>query len=44
MVGFVKIENEEITVVLEITTRQYFVGNLSRPQQIQFVRDERLEI
>lgn len=44
MGGFIKIENEEITEVLETTTRQYFVGNLSRPQQIQFVRDERLEI
>ena len=44
MSGFIKIENEEIAKVLETTTRQYFVGNLSRPQQIQFVRDERLEI
>ena len=40
----VKIENEAIKKSLESTTRQYFVGNLSKPQEIKFVRDERLEI
>jgi 8-oxo-dGTP pyrophosphatase MutT (NUDIX family)/uncharacterized cupin superfamily protein len=40
----VKIENETIKKSLENTTRQYFAGNLSKPQEIKFVRDERLEI
>ena len=40
----VKIENEIIKKSLENTTRQYFAGNLSKPQEIEFVRDERLEI
>lgn len=40
----VKIENETIKKSLENTTRQYFAGNLSKPQEIEFVRDERLEI
>lgn len=40
----VKIENETIKKALENTTRQYFAGNLSKPQEIEFVRDERLEI
>ena len=40
----VKIENEAIKNSLENTTRQYFAGNLSKPQEIEFVRDERLEI
>lgn len=40
----VKIDNDSIFNSLENTTRQYFVGNLSKPQQITFFRDERLEI
>ncbi len=40
----IKIENKEIQKSLENTTRQYFAGNLSKPQEIQFIRDERLEI
>lgn len=40
----VKIEDEAIKKSLENTTRQYFAGNLSKPQEIEFVRDERLEI
>ncbi|MGI6608410.1 MAG: NUDIX domain-containing protein [Erysipelotrichaceae bacterium] len=40
----IRIENSDITDVLKSTTRQYFVGNLSRPQQITFIRDDRLEI
>lgn len=40
----INIENETIKKSLENTTRQYFAGNLSKPQEIEFVRDERLEI
>ena len=40
----IKISNETIIKSLENTTRQYFAGNLSKPQEIEFVRDERLEI
>lgn len=40
----IKIEDEAIKRSLENTTRQYFAGNLSKPQEIEFVRDERLEI
>ena len=40
----VKIKNETIKKSLENTTRQYFVGNLSKPQEIEVIRDERLEI
>ena len=38
------IRNPEIEKTLESTTRQYFAGNLSRPQELPFIRDERLEI
>ncbi len=40
----IKIENAEIIKSLEDTTRQYFVGNLSRPQTLEFIRDTRLEV
>lgn len=40
----IKIDNETIIKSLENTTRQYFAGNLSKPQEIEFIRDERLEI
>lgn len=40
----IKIENKDIQKSLEGTTRQYFAGNLSKPQEIEFIRDERLEI
>lgn len=40
----IKINNETIKKSLEKSTRQYFAGNLSKPQEIEFVRDERLEI
>ena len=40
----IKIDNETIIKSLENTTRQYFADNLSKPQEIEFVRDERLEI
>lgn len=44
MGAIIKIDNETIKKSLENTTRQYFAGNLSKPQEIEFVRDERLEI
>lgn len=40
----IKIINADILKALKDTTRQYFVGNLSRPQEITFIKDERLEI
>lgn len=40
----IKIINSDIVKALKETTRQYFVGNLSRPQEILFIKDERLEI
>lgn len=40
----VKIHNTDIVNALSTTTRQYFVGNLSRSQAISFIRDERLEV
>lgn len=40
----IKIDNKDIQKSLEGTTRQYFAGNLSKPQEIEFIRDERLEI
>ncbi|MDO5131617.1 MAG: NUDIX domain-containing protein [Eubacteriales bacterium] len=40
----IKIENADLAEALKTTTRQYFVGNLSRPQKIMFIRDDRLEI
>lgn len=39
-----KIDNAEILDALKDTTRQYFVGNLSKPQTITFFKDDRLEI
>ena len=40
----IKINNADIVDALKKTTRQYFVGNLSRPQEITFIKDDRLEI
>lgn len=40
----IKIDNHEITEILKSTTRQYFVGNLSKPQKLSFIKDDRLEI
>lgn len=39
-----KINNLDIKKALQNTTRQYFVGNLSKPQNLLFLKDERLEI
>ena len=44
MGGFIQIEHAAIYQALKDATRQYFVGNLSRPQVIDFIHDERLEI
>lgn len=41
---FVKIEKADIENVLEGVTRQYLAGNLSRPQTLNFIKDEKLEI
>lgn len=40
----VKINNESVKEALMDSTRQYFVGNLSRPQKLTFIKDDRLEI
>lgn len=40
----IKIINADIVNALKNTTRQYFVGDLSRPQEITFIKDGRLEI
>ena len=44
MGNIIKINNADIVASLEETTRQYLVGNLFKPQKIQFIKDERLEI
>lgn len=44
MGNIIKIDNAEILNALKNTTRQYFVGDLSRPQTISFIKDDRLEI
>lgn len=38
------IRNDEIKIALEGITRQYFVGNLKRPQRMPFFKSESLEI
>lgn len=40
----IKLDNRDIQYALRETTRQYFTGNLSRPQALPFIKDERLEI
>lgn len=44
MGNLIKIKNEDIEEVLKGISRQYLVGNLQRPQELKFVRDEHLEI
>ena len=39
-----KISSDEIVSALANTTRQYFVGELTRPQEIDYYKDDRLEI
>lgn len=38
------IKNEQITKALEDNTRQYLVGKLSRPQALEYIEDEKLEM
>ena len=38
------VNDQEVKNALEGLTRQYFVGNLKKEQNLSFVRDERLEI
>ena len=40
----IRISNADILNALKNTTRQYFAGNLSKPQELPFIRDERVEI
>lgn len=44
MGNIIKISNTDILDALKNTTRQYFVGNLSKPQRITFIHDDRLEV
>lgn len=44
MGNIIKINNNDILNALKDTTRQYLVGNLSKPQQVSFIRDRRLEV
>ena len=40
----ITIGNSDVKEALQNTTRQYFVGNLSKPQKLLFIKDDRLEI
>ena len=40
----IKIDSLSIQKSLEESTRQYFVGNLKRPQELPFIKSEELEI
>lgn len=44
MGNIIKIENKDIEKVLMGVTRQYLAGNLYRPQELDFVRDEKVEV
>lgn len=44
MGNIIKINNQDIEKVLKGVSRQYLAGNLKRPQELEFVRDDRLEI
>lgn len=44
MGNIIKINNQDIEKVLKGVSRQYLAGNLKRPQELEFVKDERLEI
>jgi 8-oxo-dGTP diphosphatase len=44
MGSIILIKNNDIEEVLKGVSRQYLAGNLKRAQQLEFVRDERLEI
>ena len=38
------IKNRDIEEVLKVVSRQYLAGNLKKPQELDFVKDEHLEI
>ena len=40
----IKISNDKIEKSLKTVTRQYLAGNLSRPQELEYVNDNNLEI
>lgn len=44
MSKFIKIDGIDIEGVLSSVTRQYLVGNLKRPQELKFIKDDNLEI
>ena len=44
MSRFMTIKAEEIAEAFETERRQYFVGNLKRPQHIPFVKSETTEM
>lgn len=44
MGNIITINNKDLEAVLKNVSRQYLVGNLKRPQEIEFVRDINLEV
>lgn len=44
MSKIIGIKSKDIEEVLKGITRQYLVGNLKRPQELEFIKDEHLEI
>lgn len=44
MTGFIKISSSDIEKVFPEETRQYLVGNLKKPQKVQHIHNEDLEI
>ena len=40
----IKIKNNDIENILLEVSRQYLVGNLKRPQKLDFIKDTNLEI
>lgn len=45
MIGEIRsIPNRSIKKVLENTTRQYLIGKLQRPQELEYIEDEKIEI
>lgn len=44
MGNIIKINNRDIEKVLKGVSRQYLVGNLKCPQELEFIRDEHLEV
>lgn len=44
MGNIITINNKDLETVLKNVSRQYLVGNLKRPQEIEFVRDINLEV